>query len=372
MQRSDSASSSSQTVVLYSQWVRHPDPATTTLMPVRSLRAVVDKLSNIIKTHKSWDDNLSVWLKSWGKKTVTDLLNTQITPNKALKNFARAIYDLYLKVLVSPMDSSPMKSILLVNNDDVWSNWMLVHYQDLAKRLGQELKSPFTGEPMEEIPPHLIKDGEIVWPVPVDEGEKLEMDQEKDRINIRPHEFAEAILAWAQPDAPLDYESIQSEDFLDRETQVEVEDNEEEEDKYKQYLFLANIFNSRKALRNNISTPITEDTDDMLVQWRTGEEAVAQLAEFHAQSNALHSEEMRESFQVLRGERERVYGHLNSENTRLLGNCSELNEEVAKLEAKSLEQEARYNHLLVLDAAKAQQIRELQNRPPKSGRCLVS
>lgn len=334
-------------------------------------------LAQILQKYENWHDPLATRLTNWGEKLIVCLFDSDLPPEMAFQQGLKKIAKLYRKILISPLDSSPLDKILM-NGNEYWSNWMFVHWQQLTEHLEFSLRSPFTDQPMEKIPNSLIRDGMAA--IPSEEGQQIA--ERRDLTAIKSHSFGEEIAFWARSIA---LPETNNPAFLNRELQTIVGDRNQELDKYLSYYKLAQIAKGKKCAEEQVSWPLRR-ANAACEEWQLERQAFEEQARLRDElndtnslferlnaANAAHREEMRNAFAVVNEERERSIQLLQEDIARLLSRREELENSINDLQASCVQYEAKIQRLYALDAYRLQEINALRSQiGKKRGGCILS
>jgi len=135
-----------------------PQEVITLVLRVRPPQEPQEHLKDLVKILEKyglWKDPLSKKLFQWGAKAINDL--STIKGEEALQKFAKEKIDLLRqKILISPLDGTPLKKTVLERKWP-WEEEELDRYRALS------YLSPFDRQPMEEAKPHGFANELSAW-----------------------------------------------------------------------------------------------------------------------------------------------------------------------------------------------------------------
>ncbi len=113
-----------------------------------------ESLSTILEKYKDWKDPLSKKLFAWGVEVISLDLEGNEWSSQAQAKATSLADDLARKILVNPLDNSPLMKPLIDRGRWIWDKWMLDDFRRLAPTAG----SPFTNQPFDVAPHHFAWD----------------------------------------------------------------------------------------------------------------------------------------------------------------------------------------------------------------------
>lgn len=304
-------------------------------------RAYLNELEGYLCTYDLNTDPLSERLHKWGRRTVLACYAPHfIFDAEAIQKAGRRIQKLLKRVLINPLDTSPLCQPVLERHW-TWEKWMLEDYQTLTTKSGFD---------QEEMAPMV------------------------------PHTFAKMMLLWAHsfpflPEEPLSSSTeitpVAPSCLIDRSLMQHSENPGVKMLKlftYQQFIQAAIAREAIRELRYQVN-----ETRRAMVEIREDNRAIiAENVERYEREAAEHEALIERRFEEV----EEIHqGTVNLLNTRIAGDEESMRNLQGKLEEtqdKCLEHERSIDHLRACYRQKAAEVEGLRNSAGKRGRCIIS
>lgn len=124
------------------------------LPTVTAAQELQESLTAILEKYKGWKDPLSKKLFAWGVDVISLDLEGNGWSSQAQAKAMCLADDLARKILVNPLDDSPLTKPMIDRGRWIWDKWMLDDFRRLAPKAG----SPFTNQPFDVTPHHFAWD----------------------------------------------------------------------------------------------------------------------------------------------------------------------------------------------------------------------